>query len=254
MFKWVKSRVTGPLIVAAGKVKERNRFAAPPVLIGGAPRSGTTLLLAILAAHPHIWAISDETNIFRTWSAGRRPLNIYRLYKRILWERIPEPARRWCEKTPCHVRFIPQIMDYLDGRLRFIHIVRDARDVTTSFLPAEPDRFFVSPGQWMQDVSAGLSFRDHPAVLTIRYEDLVFQEAVELNRICKFLDEPFTSELASWHENSPKRKDKAWRSGLSKMHTKGIGRWKDPAFAERVEEVMRYPGLSDMLRSMGYEV
>ena len=40
------------------------RFARAPISIGGAPRSGTTLLLSVLSAHPSLFAINHETFAF----------------------------------------------------------------------------------------------------------------------------------------------------------------------------------------------
>jgi len=222
------------------------------VLIGGAPRSGTTWLLAILAAHPHLWAVPHETNAFRTWRGGI-PGKRYRIYKELWRARVPETAHRWCEKTPCHVRFLPQIDAYFAGEFRFIHIIRDGRDVITSHLPGQADRYFVSPAQWVQDVQAGLlAYTGRGPVLHLKYEELVTDHAASLRRICDFLDEPLLPEFEQWYLHSPKRNDKAWEGGLQEKYASSIGRGQQPAHQARLTEAMAEPGFADLLQKLGY--
>lgn len=252
-----KQRVSGPLISAIGRLKETRNFDKPPVLIGGAPRSGTTLLLAILAAHPGIWAVDYETNMFRHWKARSngnpdRPLLAYRFYRQLLTHSIPRTANRWCEKTPCHVRFIDKILAWFANEVRFIHIVRDGRDVMTSVYPQQPDRFFVSPEQWCTDVNAGLIFQDHPLVLTMKYEDLVADNLGSIGRICNFLDEPVHPHIVSWHEYSKKRKDKAWASPLSTLYKDSVGRWRKPEYEQRVRDIMAHREVPRLLERLNY--
>ena len=253
----LKRQLVGPLISAVGKRKEKRIFQSPPILIGGAQRSGTTLLLAMLSAHPHIWALPDETSAFQSWTKDKngksqQPVKLYRIYKKILSSRIPSNAKRWCEKTPLHVRYIRQIMDFFEEDVRFIHITRDGRDVMTSIHHDEPDRFFVPPKRWVNDVRAGLAFKDHPNILTIKYEDLIRENATVLKRICEFLDEPFEDEIRNWYDYTPKRKDKAWSSKLQDLYTSSIGRWKNPKFEERIKEVLDNEEVRSLLEELGY--
>ncbi len=60
-------RLTAPIINHVGRKIEENRFSQSPVIIGGCARSGTTLVLAILAAHPSIYTIPNEIRAFVKW-------------------------------------------------------------------------------------------------------------------------------------------------------------------------------------------
>jgi hypothetical protein len=235
--------------LAAGK--EKRHFSRPPVLVGGAPRSGTTWLLAMLEAHPHIWAVPKETNAFRSWEQGM-PLKRYRVYKELLKAKVKPSAHRWCEKTPCHVRFIPEIRAYFKNEFRFIHIIRDGRDVITSKLPGHEARYFVSPQQWIQDVSAGLAHANEAEVLSIKYEELVEDHEASLHRICDFLDEPALPEFLNWFQHATKRNDKAWETGLKAKYSHAVGRWKKPEHQARIEEAMANPEFADLLAKLGY--
>lgn len=237
--------------LAAGK--EKRSFSRPPVLIGGAPRSGTTWLLAILEAHPHIWAVPKETNAFHTWEDGM-PLKRYRVYKELFKARVPASAHRWCEKTPCHVRFLPEIRNYFEGEFRFIHIIRDGRDVITSKLPGHGDRYFVSPQQWIKDVTAGLAHAQEADVLRLRYEDLVENHEESLLCICDFLGEPPLPQFLNWFQHATKRDDKAWETGLKAKYSHAVGRWRKPEHQARIAEAMLIPEFAELLERLEYSM
>ena len=138
------------------------------IFIVGAPRSGTTLLQGMLAAHPRIESF-PETHFFSmayprnrlkrllTWPAlnvqgvlerflreiGRPDLipevkiglfdrHYERSFIRVL-DRLTLEAGKdiWVEKTPRHLHFIPEIQKRVPGA-KFIHIVRDGKDVVAS--------------------------------------------------------------------------------------------------------------------------
>lgn len=117
---------------------------------------------------------------------------------------------RLVEKTPMHAMFIKEIKKiYPDAK--FIHIVRDPRDVISSrlALPTTHSKWLPKyVRNWnlvMQSVEAAQNFMPY-AILTIRYEDLVSYPTRILNRICQFLGlvyEPqMLSEFSSqWERN-----------------------------------------------------
>jgi hypothetical protein len=135
----------------------------------GCPRSGTTVLQSMLAAHPRI-ASFPETHFFVTlapFSTWRRVLGLASRKPRPRFmeflEQFPDDALsqtarphawsmrrqaaefmdmldrlaeqqggdRWVEKTPDHLRVIPLIEKYVPGA-RFIHLVRAGADVVAS--------------------------------------------------------------------------------------------------------------------------
>ena len=134
--------------------------------IVGSPRSGTTWLQRLLAEHPAVYT-GQESNLFdwfvgpmlRKWHRtvamfdGHDPsrrdgiglgayLNteefrdllrpmIHPRWRRRAWAK----ARLFLEKTPAHCLFLPEIVEMLP-KARFIHLVRDPRDVVASLLRA----------------------------------------------------------------------------------------------------------------------
>ncbi len=248
-------QIFSPLIIYFGKKKEAEKFSSPPILIGGCARSGTTLLLSVLSAHPHLFCHPYELGVFNYWKQTKNnapePLRLYRLYRSILLNRIPGTVTRWCEKTPRNVRHIETIFNYYSNNVKFIHIIRDGRDVVLSKHPDHHD-YWVSPDRWVHDVKTGLKYIDHPNVLTIFYEDLIFTFQETIHQICTFAGEPTADELINWHQNSKIRKSNAWSSSVQDLFKSSVGKWKLPEHAERVAEFMKNQEAKQLLYELGY--
>lgn len=249
-------KILVPVIVRLGRRKAGRHFTEPPVLIGGCGRSGTTLLLSILSSHPALFACPKELSLFKYWKTGHsgpgEPERIDRLYFTFLRSRIGRQANRWCEKTPDNIRYLDRIDAYFNGRFHFIQIIRDGRDVILSRHPSSRGDYYVDPSRWVEDVKAGLTLLDDPRVVTIRYESLVREFIPTMERILGHLGLSMTGEILSWYDHSTVRRNPAYFSGLERLHTHSIGKWKDPAHKERVDELLRYPGALELLKKLNY--
>ncbi len=248
------------IINKMGSVKEAGCFKAPPILVGGCGRSGTTLLIAILGAHPSIFTIKRELGFLTFWaeklgvSGGPVPyptrLDRFHLY--LLTHRVDPRATRWAEKSPANVRHLKNIFEYYPDA-RFIHLIRDPRDVLTSRHPSRPGEYWVTPQRWVEDVSAGLDMKDDPRVLSIRYEDIVSNYEDSARKMLEFVGEDYVDEMENWHEHTNVQKNRAWDSSVQQVHTKSLGKWQKPEYAERVEEIMSNAKLVEMMKVLGYK-
>ncbi len=249
-------RALTPLIRWAGE-KKLQRLDRPPIVIGGCARSGTTLLLSILSAHPAIFAFPEEISVFRRWetcsSGSTVPQRLDRFYRTILFSSIPSQVHRWCEKTPANVRYFGEILEYFDQEVRLIHIVRDGRDVITSVHPTEPGRYWVMPERWIEDVSAGLEYADQPNVHTLKYEDLIQQYDATLRQMMDFLEEEIAPELLQWEKHADVQQNRAWSHGAISLHGESIGRWKKSAYQDRVDEFLADRRAAELLDRLGYD-
>lgn len=192
------------------------------VFIVGAPRSGTTLLQNLLGSHPLV-ATSQETDLFTHYLAPLRARWEYQLpsdpeawarwrhkglpavlteheFDAIVADMIERVHSRTLDLKPganvCLVK-VPQdcehaelILRYLP-HARFIHIIRDGRDVVASMLRANrtwggawaPKDVFSAADQWRVGVEAGRSIQElTDAYLEVRYEELVSTTAPALLR------------------------------------------------------------------------
>ncbi|HLT72342.1 MAG TPA: sulfotransferase, partial [Cyclobacteriaceae bacterium] len=244
---------------AVRKILKAKIFDRPPVLIGGCGRSGTSILLSILSAHPNIYGIDVETDIFgyrrRFSSTFLNHVNNYRkLLPYLLESDKVLTATRWCEKTPRNVRFLPEIAEEFRGKFRFVHIIRDGRDVVCSRHPLS-GAYHVSTERWVNDVKAGLKFLDHPNVFTLKYEDLVLNFKARVSDLLTFLDEEYCVEVEQFQEFANVKKHAAFEDGrLQGIKTGSIQKWKRDEHRERMDQFYKSDEAVDLLRQLGYEV
>lgn len=219
------------------------RHPPMPIVIGVA-RSGTTLLRLMLDAHPEL-AIPHETHFlpaalrepdasrerfselltgFPTWEdldtpaelfrgelLGVEPFSVpeglrafYRLYAR------SRGKGRWGDKTPKYVLHVRDIHEALP-EARFLHIIRDGRDVAVSLRPlwfAPGESMEALAGMWVEHISrARAEGLGQPFYLEVRYEDLIADPAGQLQRITRFLDLPYDPTMLAYHETARGRLD-----------------------------------------------
>ncbi len=245
----------------------RARSAPPPApFVVGATRSGTTLLRLMLDAHPQI-AIPSETHFIPDLITAReehgagpdqmlemltshRRWGDFRIAGTELEERwlaLPEltgPAAvreffklygekqggppRWGDKTPGYVKRMRDIQDYLP-EARFIHLIRDGRDVALSILKQSfgPETIEAAADRWRGRVLRGRSQQPYLVVyMEVKFEDLVLDTEGQLRRICEFIELDFDPAMLGYHERAEERlKEKA------RELPRGKGR--DPQSAER---------------------
>ncbi len=126
----------------------------------------------------------------------------YRLYA----ERFGKT--RYGDKTPTYCEHIPAIAALLpEGH--FIHIIRDGRDVALSLRPLwfAPARDITSLAHyWQRLVSAGQAGGSKArAYMEIRYEELLLDTRRELEKVCRFLDLPFHTDMLNYWQRTPGR-------------------------------------------------
>ncbi len=111
---------------------------------------------------------------------------------------------RFGDKTPPYIEIVPQLAA-LYPEARFIHLIRDGRDVAASFIDAHFhggvwDRDF----EWRRAVRLGLSYRASPLaerLLEVRYEDMVSDLEATTRRVCSFLDETFEPGMLAFRDS-----------------------------------------------------
>jgi hypothetical protein len=182
---------------------------------------------------------------------------------------------RWGDKTPQYVLRMPQIAQLLP-EARFVHMVRDGRDVALSVLPLwfGPTSLEEAASWWVERVRAGR--RDGPALnyLEVRYEHLVERPIEELRRVCAFVGVDFRTEMLTYHTRAVERmremkdiasgdapvtaSDRAQmrarlRARLSEPpDTTGVGRWRTEM---SLDEQSRFSAIAgDLLVELGYSL
>ncbi len=135
---------------------------------------------------------------------------------------------------------------------KFLHVVRDGRDVVTSNHPSNPDAYWIPIDRWVTDVSAGLMAEEYPQVRRVRYEDLVRHPRHTLYKIMEFLGEEFEEDMLAWHRTGMVKFHYALGGKPETLHHRSVGRWKDPEHVRRVEEFMSRKDAKALLARLNY--
>ena len=231
-------------MIGRSRGEEADRPPAPFVV--GLTRSGTTLLRMMLDAHREL-AIPPETHFVpdvikavraeagtdavlaaftdnRTWNdfgisteemrgrieagGGSDAAEVVRAFFTAYAER--QGKERWGDKTPAYMLSIQRIGRTLPES-RFIHLIRDGRDVALSQTaralneqppPAEQAARWVKRIRKARDQAATLK---GPRYVEARYEDLVREPEATLRRICEFVELPWDEGMLSYHERAAER-------------------------------------------------
>ena len=275
----------------------------PIVFVVGCPRSGTTLLQRMLDAHSDLTVTNDTHFITRAAKQElrrdanpvldddlvERVLSYHRFHRMGLERQDALSAARGAktyadfvsrlydltarqagktmsgEKTPDYCRRMPQL-HRLFPHAKFLHIIRDGRDVALSTLdwasagkgPGRWDLWGRDPVGtcalwWRWQVGNG---RHDGALLgasvyrEVKYEDLVTQPEAALAHVCDFLDIPFDERMPRFHEG--KTRDAPGRSAKSAWlgPVAGLRDWREQMCAADAAVFDAISG--DLLDSMGY--
>jgi hypothetical protein len=246
-----------------------------PFFIVGSSRSGSTLLRLMLASHSRIaipsetWyltalleefpfdrplqeneisgAIAVMTNHYRWPDMGldtaemrRRVDNLSGARLRDLveivyrWHMEVEGKSRWGDKTPAYIEIVPPLAAMF-GDAKFIHLIRDGRDVAKSFQRQGWHGPWMHgyAREWLRAAELDMKLSKTPLnerILRVLYEDLVLDPEATLRGICAFIDERFEDQMLQWHgkvDNAIPVREKIFHLGLSRdMNPSDVSRWK----------------------------
>lgn len=270
--------------------------------IVGRGRSGTTLIRSMLASHPEMaipyeshfpvtMALAGRryeqedtidtarflTDLLGHWAFKRwdlPPEEVVAMFRSEAPEDLPDAIRlvyrtyakhhgksRFGEKTPSFVLHIP-LLAHVFPESRFIHIVRDGRDVALSYRQGGwgPKDVEEAAIYWKRFVERGR--RDGLKLgperyLEIRYEDLIDDPENHVHTICRFIDLDFDDQMLRYFENGDVVPEglrphlARGHQNLKKPPTKGMRDWrremsrKDAAVFEALA--------GDLLAKLGYE-
>jgi sulfotransferase family protein len=276
----------------------------PCVFIVGCSRSGTTLLRRILDAHPEL-AIAPETTWIPRFYRERRGIDEYGRVSRVTVEAVvthprfeklrldPDyvaaladggvpysafvssifdlygQSRRKAlvgDKTPSYVRDIATL-HRLWPDAKFVHIVRDGRDVCLSALEwhRKAEDFARRLPTWRDDplVSAALWWKRHVLLgrraglrlgsdlyREVRYEALVADPEAETQGLCAFLHVPYRDAMLMFHEGRTKGDPKLSAKRAWLPISRGLRDWRTQMAGDGVEAVEAAVG--DALDELGF--
>jgi hypothetical protein len=299
------------IVLARRRLRARGPEPPPSPFICGVTRSGTTLLRLMLDTHPQV-AIPGETHwvprlikrmerrkltadeaadfvtehkrwgdfhldaeelrarwrALRPFTAGDAIRSFYGLYA----EREGKP--RYGDKTPGYLREMLRIQRVLP-EVRFVHIIRDGRDVALSVLklnwgPSNPTQ---AAELWTERIAKAR--KQAPKVghyMEVRFEDLVMDTEGTLREVCRFIELDYDPVMLDYHERAEERlrekardlprskrppqpaelRMKSHRLAKEPPREDRIGLWRQKMSPEDVAEYERVA--APMLTELGYEL
>lgn len=294
--------------------QEKNNRNPMPIIVGS-PRSGTTLLRFMLDSHPELAIPPEtgflvagkeilnldgdlRENFYNivtnfppeapNWADFQIPREeFYKELCKIDSFTVAEGFRafyemyakrfskiRWGEKTPLYCLNMSEIQKILP-EARFIHLIRDGRDVAVSLR-----KQWFSPGHgieiqaqyWKGNVLTAREQGKNCQYLEILYEDLIKNTEIVLRKICAFVELNFSKEVLSYYVRTPKRlmehsarygaggevivskKDRLQQQieTTAPPDESKINTWKNELSAEDQQQFEKVAG--DLLQGLGYEV
>ncbi|WP_316897967.1 sulfotransferase [Pseudodesulfovibrio indicus] len=225
-----------------------------PIFVVGCPRSGTSVLSLSMGLHPDLW-VSAESNFLvnvvndakaahaqcttrgpRHWlskeSVGLEEylqahgLGINALYM------SRSGGKRWVDQTPEYM-LIARELAVTFPQARFLHLVRDGRDVVNSMInsgfPVEWANSFTKACQaWNRFTDAGVEFEGFvpERILRLHHEEIKADPESQFKRICAFLELDYDESMIQYYAkkkvvNSSFKQKGTTKSSWRKSWTQG---------------------------------
>lgn len=311
MSTYKKLKRRGRIIMARPRLKSSGPVPPPAPFVCGVTRSGTTLIRLMLDSHPDL-AIPGETHWVpkmirklerqqltpdeladfiidsKRWKEFHLDADALReRYSKMKRGNAAEAIRafyllyaeregksRYGDKTPGYMKEMFRIQRTLP-EARFIHIVRDGRDVSLSHMRMNwgPSTYEESAQLWVERITKAR--KQAPKVKhynEIHFEDLVRDTEATLRKVCPMIDLDFDPAMLDYHERAEERlKEKAVdlhrkrrpvQTAAARMESHKLA--KEPPREDRLEawrhkmtseEVASYERIAGpLLTELGYEL
>lgn len=253
---------------------------ASPIFIVGFPRSGTTLLEQMLDAHPGVRSMDEraflQNVIKRVQATGDRvyPDDLDQLepgeleeLRGVYWECVRgvvqlEPGERLVDKNPLNILRLPMIHRIFPNA-RIVLALRHPCDVILSnymqsFRAPEYQVLCSSLERLARGYANAMNFWSYhaelfkPAVLDLRYEDLLDDVALQTRRIAEHLDLNDATALEKFQERARAKgfiSTPSYSQVVEPLNKKAVGRWQ--RYSEYLAPVI--PALEPAMKRWNYE-
>ncbi|MEZ5582500.1 MAG: sulfotransferase [Candidatus Competibacteraceae bacterium] len=254
----------------------KNRSQKKHCFVIGAPRSGTTLLQIILAAHSKFGACEGETAVFtlqnlfdlRRRHGGLSATEITDLFNCSMdivtfFDNLAEVilrrsgGARFVEKTPQHVFRLRNLTEWYP-QAQFVNIYRDGRDCFCSAKnhPDVPQGVGVKrfASYWRKCILARLRMGQHTRILDVKYEEFTAEPDKYTRKIMRFLGEAFEPQQldASIYGRDKRSYSKQFALIAEPVTIKRQNRWRAEMTDMEVAIFNKVAG--EELRLLGYSV
>lgn len=249
----------------------------------GCARSGTSILGELIASHPDINYIFEAHSVWEAGSSGEN--ESHRLTEKNVTKAIKNDVRGWAEtqirdkdtlveKNPRNILRIPFVQEIFPSA-KFVHIVRDGRDVACSMVPgcggAEWNHLKPPSWQeyfqkysgalrcawaWKEIIEIGLKDLQKVDCLQIRYEDLVTSPSALAEKIFNYLNLPLHSKVDEFYDRISNNTSGDYHAKIQYQwyqnnHSVRVGRWRENLTVEEQHQIEEI--LHPLLVRLGYQ-
>ncbi|GLS26064.1 sulfotransferase family protein [Marinibactrum halimedae] len=239
-----------------------------PIFVVGPLRSGTTMLRLMLDHHPDMnifgefeCAVSEAIN--NQWPSIEHyhaflktdrefadmklsvdsTLNYEQLVKSFLRQQyLRNPVKKVGASVHSRMDMLPKIWP----QAKFIHLLRDPRDVAKSCIGMgwvgnvhEGTQYWIKPERHWEALEKSIPESQR---YTVRYEDLVAEPEKELSKICDFIGVPYSDEMLNLEKDTT----------YSRPDARYANQWKKKLTPKQISHV-EYQ-CHEMMRTRGYDI
>jgi len=202
-------------------------------IVSSSPRSGTTLLFELM------------TSSFQ--------IDCYPKHEARIGKKPPKNCNILLTKSPKDTVVMDTILKYVSN-IYVLFVLRDPRDSAVSKHKSKPDHYYGSLRYWFNYMPYYERFKDHPRVLTVKYEDLVAQpDAIqeEIHDHLSFLEKKYRFSQYTRHAEPSEDAQKAL-GGVRKINTSSIGNWRNHKYKLK-KDIETFGPIAEDLIQFGYE-
>ena len=213
-------------------------------------------VVKVVEMHFSPWQIKPEITQVMARAPSRSLYGIYCALYEIHRESVGKP--RWGCKSTFMYRHIDEIRQH-HRKPRFLHLVRDPRDVAASadssvFSKFHPYHVGLLWAKEQGEISSCFRSKEKNLILTVRYEDLVSSPEATIARIMEFLGEEFEKSQMEYFRTqeavSLARLSTSWKNCNSPISQNSVGRFKKDLKPEAVKWVEL--AAANMMAEFGY--
>jgi len=229
-------------------------YSDVPIFILGMPRSGTTLVETIIAAHPKVHGageLQELSNVARQPHPDAAPLDYPRSLKSITQDDLTSMGTRYVDALCARAASARHITDKMPSNYlmlglihlilpnaKIVHIKRNALDTCLSVFMqlfnsktqphsydlSEIGRYYVNYARLMEHWREVLP---DSAFYELRYEDLVYDKESETRRLIDYCDLKWNDACLESHKSSRSIKTASVAQVRQPVYTSSIGRWRN---------------------------